>query len=270
MLTLGIDVGSRTAKVVLFDAGRGVVSASGIEDVRIHVAAQVRSMTARLLEAQPLNAAIDFTVATGYGRRRISWADECVTEIGCHARGVHRLFPRARTVVDIGGQDSKVILLDSDGKVQDFQMNDRCAAGTGRFLEMAAKILETDLSELGLLALRATKPATISSTCVVFAESEMLGLLAQGESREDIAAGVEDSIAQRVCSMTGGETIEPIVLCGGVALVPGVREALARRLGHPVVVPDQPQLTGAIGAALIGWERLEGSARASVRGERDG
>jgi predicted CoA-substrate-specific enzyme activase len=190
-------------------------------------------------------------VATGYGRDALAMADTTITEITCHARGVAEQMPSARTVVDIGGQDSKLMRLDGQGTVRDFVMNDRCAAGTGRFLEVVASRLDVHLDDLAAMASRADSPAAISSMCVVFAETEIIGLLAAGETPENIVAGVQTSIASRIASMAGRNVGEPIIFTGGVALLPGMAAALEVSLGHSVAVAENPQMTGAFGAAML-------------------
>jgi predicted CoA-substrate-specific enzyme activase len=167
--------------------------------------------------------------------------------------GAHYLNPAVRSVIDIGGQDSKAIAVDSTGRVLDFAMNDKCAAGTGRFLEVMARALEVDLEDFGELSIQSNQPARISSLCTVFAESEVISLIAQGESRENIIAGIHESIAVRVVAMAGRTGLKPpIMMTGGVARNSGVVLALAKKLGYQVEVSPQSQLTGAIGAALIG------------------
>jgi predicted CoA-substrate-specific enzyme activase len=193
----------------------------------------------------------DSIVATGYGRRSIPFAGKAVSEITAQAEGVCFLYPEARGIIDIGGQDSKVILVE-DGKVADFQMNDKCAAGTGRFLEHTARALEVSVEDLGRLALASRSPASISSMCTVFAESEVISLRAQGIAREDIAAGLVESIARRVAAMARPMGLkEHMALVGGVAKNPAIQAALERELGCKLYVPPEPQITAALGAALI-------------------
>jgi predicted CoA-substrate-specific enzyme activase len=252
MIYAGIDVGSRTIKVVLFDGDERSVIGSGVANQGV----EQEALTSRLLdsvldEANTSRNDIARIVATGYGRDAIALADTTVTEITCHARGVHHLAPDTRTIIDIGGQDSKLIRLEADGLVRDFVMNDRCAAGTGRFLEVVAERLDSQLNDLGKLASHAQQPAPISSMCVVFAETEIIGLLASKESPENIVAGVQSAIASRITSMAGRSVEEPIVLTGGVAMIPGMDTALADSIGKPVTISTYPQLTGALGAALI-------------------
>ncbi len=194
-------------------------------------------------------------VATGYGRNAIRFADTTITEITCHARGVHHLAPDARTVIEIGGQDSKVIALEDGGRVRDFAMNDRCAAGTGRFLEMVATRLDLDWDKLSALAQQSQKPALISNMCVVFAETEIIGLLADGKPLPDVVAGVQNAIATRVSALAGRFISPPVYFTGGVALQPGMGRALEEVLSCPVRVAPQPQFTGALGAAVLAGER---------------
>jgi predicted CoA-substrate-specific enzyme activase len=194
-------------------------------------------------------------VATGYGRIAVSFADKQVTEVTCHARGVHHLMPGARTVIDIGGQDSKAMRIDGQGRVTDFVMNDKCAAGTGRFLEVMARALGLALDDLGTLSLTSGNPCRMSSVCTVFAESEVVSLRAEGRTREDIAAGIHRSIASRIAAMIAPLGCEEVLaLTGGVALNRGVVKALGDELELPVKVPVRPQLTGAFGAALLASE----------------
>lgn len=250
MICAGIDAGSRTIKAVLVDAdGRLLASAIADQGVRQEQLAR-QLLTDLLREHQLEDADLARTVATGYGRHSIGFADTTVTEITCHARGVRHLVPEARTVIDIGGQDSKLILLNADGTVTDFTMNDRCAAGTGCFLEVLAKRLQVPLAELGAMTARARHPAAISSMCVVFAETEIIGLLAAGTDPEDIAAGVQRAIAGRIGTMAARKAQGPVIFTGGVARVGGMDEALEFVLGQPVALAPDPQLTGALGAAL--------------------
>jgi len=252
MFCTGIDVGSRAIKIVVLDAKRRAVAASGVADQGVRQAELVEGLYASLLKDSdiPRNA-ISRTVATGYGRYTLDFADEVVTEIRCHSVGTRFHLPDVRTVIDIGGQDSKLIRLDERGNVRDFSMNDRCAAGTGCFLEMVARRLGLAPDELGKAVQRSAKPAAISSMCVVFAETEIVSLLAEGAAAEDIVAGVQKAVAERVSTMAGRALEGPVAFTGGVALVPGMAEALEGVLGTSVTVPAEPQMTGALGAALI-------------------
>jgi predicted CoA-substrate-specific enzyme activase len=257
MLVAGIDGGSRAIKIVLLDAGSGTVVASGSADQGVEHDALTRQVFDRLLAERGLTRAdVAGAVATGYTRDALTLADTTITEITCHAAGVSHEVPGAATVVEIGGQDSKLLRLAEDGTVRDFAMNDRCAAGTGRFIEVVAARLGLRLDELGEAARASASPASISSMCVVFAETEIIGLLAGGTRKEDIVAGVLKSIASRVAAMAGRQAAPPVVFTGGVARIAGMAEALAAALGVPVQIPPQPQMTGALGAALLARRRM--------------
>lgn len=259
MITCGIDAGSRAIKIALLEAESLSIKATGYADQGVHQDRLARELFDRLLAEHRIEAEqVRACVATGYGRNIISFADKTVTEITCHAVGVRSVWPEARTIVDLGGQDSKVIRITADGIVEDFAMNDRCAAGTGRFLELVAQRLELNLQELGAIAARSTQPAAISSMCVVFAETEIVGLLAAGADPADIVSGVQTSIARRVASMAGRQVAGPVAFTGGGAMVSGMDRALATALEQPVHIVSNPRMTGAIGAAII-------AARGTVR-----
>ncbi|MBE7561197.1 2-hydroxyglutaryl-CoA dehydratase [bacterium] len=252
MIYAGIDAGSRAIKVAVYDAQDGRVLATGVADQGVRQAELARELYRETLaRANGRAAEVRRSVATGYGRNLVDFADTTITEITCHAAGVRFWQPEARTVIEIGGQDSKLIRLNARGGVQDFAMNDRCAAGTGRFLEVIAARLALPLSAVGEMCARSKQPATISSMCVVFAETEIIGLLATGAPPEDILAGVCRSLATRMAAMAGRRLDAPIFFTGGVAMIPGMAEAMASALGHPVEVCPQPQMTGAVGAALL-------------------
>jgi len=252
MYCAGIDAGSRTIKVVVLDAESLEVVGKGLLDQGVHHDALARQLFQSVLDARGLRRQdVAHIIATGYTRAGITLADSTVTEITCHATGVRHLLPEARTVVEIGGQDSKLLWLSEDGGVRDFAMNDRCAAGTGRFLEVVAGRLEATLDSLGELACLSRKPAAISSMCVVFAETEIIGLLSSGVPREDIVAGVQTAIASRIASMAGSRLTPPVVFTGGVALVPGMGAALQTALSCPITPAPDPQMTGALGAAIL-------------------
>jgi predicted CoA-substrate-specific enzyme activase len=258
MICAGIDGGSRAIKVVLYDAGIAQVLARGERDQGIDHDALATELLDQLLTQHNLTSRdVKRIVATGYTRNGIRVADTTITEITCHAFGVRHLHPDARTVIEIGGQDSKLLRLDADGTVRDFAMNDRCAAGTGRFLEVVASRLGTDLASLGDLASKSRTPAAISSTCVVFAETEIIGLLASGTSREDIVAGVQTAMASRIAAMAGRHLTSPLLFTGGVARVSGMRQAMETALGHSVQIATDPQFTGALGAAILAGRQLE-------------
>lgn len=248
---VGIDIGSLSAKAVILRddemlsyAILPTLSSSESAANSVHDTALERAGLARL--------DISRVIATGYGRASIDFAHKAITEITCHAVGARRLFPQARTVIDIGGQDSKVIRLSDDGRVEDFAMNDKCAAGTGRFLEVMARSLDTDLASLGNLSACSTKDVRISSTCTVFAESEVVALVARGTSKEDIIRGLHRSVAERIYGMVVRLRAEPpFVMTGGVAKNPGVVKAVEEQLAANILLPDEPQIVGALGAAII-------------------
>jgi len=247
---LGIDVGSTTVKMVGVDAG-GAMVWHILEAAEPRAEEQVVRFLARAREENgPLEDAP--LVATGYGRGLVHQAARSVTEITCHAQGVYRELGHGGTLVDIGGQDSKVIGIGPDGKVVDFTMNDKCAAGTGRFLENTARRLEVPLQQMGETALSTAEEAAISSTCTVFAESEVISLLAHGVGVAPILRGLHRSLIKRVVAMirTVGLT-PPLMLSGGVVQNPAICRMLEEETGEKVVLPRHPQLMGAYGAALL-------------------
>ncbi|MDD5169064.1 MAG: acyl-CoA dehydratase activase [Syntrophales bacterium] len=253
MYTMGIDIGSVTAKGVLMSEGAIISSHTCFTGYNAEAAA--RFIYEQLLGNEDLReTAISCIVATGYGRNSIPFADRTVTEIMCHAAGARHLDPAVRAVIDIGGQDSKAIILGDGGKVANFVMNDKCAAGTGRFLEVMARALEVDLDDFGALSLKADNPAKISSLCAVFAESEVVSLIARGEKRENIIAGIHEAIGTRVAAMAGrvgAGSVTSLMMTGGVAKNIGVVRALEKAFGYPIAVSPHAQIMGAIGAASL-------------------
>lgn len=251
---LGVDIGSLTVKVVLINDDLEIL---GLAKTRAGYSGRevATRLKEQLLVESGLTAQdVSTTVATGYGRVTFP-SDREVSEITCQAKGITHLFPSARTVIDIGGQDSKVIKLLPNGKVADFAMNDKCAAGTGRFLEVMASALEVEWHEIGELVSASENPTKISSFCTVFAESEIISQVSAGALKSDILAGVCDSVASRVASMTRRTGLETdIVFTGGVALNQGVVNALAKHLGCPLLVFHEPVITAALGAALLARE----------------
>ena len=251
MITVGVDVGSITAKAaVIIDDG---IAATKV----ILTGYNAKNAGEQVFEGVLANAGIessqvDRIIATGYGRNSVSFADKAITEITCHAAGAHYLNPDIRSIIDIGGQDSKAIVINENGKVIDFAMNDKCAAGTGRFLEVMARALEVNLDEFGNMSLKADNAASISSLCTVFAESEVISLISKGENRQNIIAGIHESIASRVVAM--GNRIglrDPVMMTGGVAKNIGVVRALEKKINTSISVSENAQVTGAIGAGLI-------------------
>jgi predicted CoA-substrate-specific enzyme activase len=251
MRAAGIDIGSITAKAALIEDGRLIGTEFIFTGYKAELAGQ--KVYDELLHTARLDAAeVEKVVSTGYGRSSVKFADRSYTEIMCHAAGAHFLNPLIRSVIDIGGQDSKAIVIDEQGKVQNFLMNDKCAAGTGRFLEVMARAMEVDLDEFGKISLQSQRPAKISSLCTVFAESEVISLIARGEQRTDIIAGIHDSIAARVMAMAARIAIrEPLMITGGVALNAGVVKALEKKLGMKIESSPYAQVNGAIGAAVL-------------------
>ena len=256
-LTAGIDIGSLTADAAIMQ-GRESVVAYAIVPTGADSASAARAAYEQALAAVGLSTGdIAAVGATGYGRANVAFASRTITEITCHAAGARWLFPDARTVIDIGGQDSKVIRLGADGRVEDFVMNDKCAAGTGRFLEVMARSLETDVGALGELARLSSEGARITSTCTVFAESEVVAMVARGVPKEDIIKGLGESVADRIYGMSRRLRGEPpFVLTGGVAKNQGVAAALESRLGSTILIPEEPQIVGAIGAALLAADAM--------------
>lgn len=254
---LGIDVGSTASKCVVLDEA-GAVVGSGLYPAGAGTVGPDRAREAALKEAGALGAGIARICATGYGRNLIEDADEQVSELTCHAKGASRLFPGAHTIVDIGGQDAKVLRISDEGRLENFVMNDKCAAGTGRFLDVMAQVFECSVSDLAAYDAEATQVLPVSSTCTVFAESEVISKLAQGEKIPDIVAGIHASVAERTYGLMRRAGIEPeVAMTGGVALNGGLRARLAERAGCAIQTSPLAQLNGALGAALIARERAE-------------
>ena len=250
----GIDLGSTMTKVVIIDGDEKIRAR-----VESHTGAEHRRLANRVMEealkqADLPFAEIDYVVATGYGRINVPFADRQITELTCHARGVFSLFPSVKTALDIGGQDAKGLKI-KEGKLIDFVMNDKCAAGTGRFLEVIAKALGLKLEDLGDISLKSQNQASISNTCTIFAQQEVVAHLSEGIPLEDIVAGLHEAIASRAVGMLRRLKIEPdVVFTGGVAKNSGVVKAVRENLGGEVLVPEDPLVSGALGAALLGKE----------------
>jgi len=247
----GVDVGAATAKAVILN--NDSVLASSVIPTGFSAAGAGEAVTKEALQKAGLTMDdLEYIVSTGYGRRAVSFANKVLTEIICHAAGVSWLIAEARTIIDIGGQDSKVIGLDDQGNVTNFVMNDKCAAGTGRFLEVMAGVLGVKISEMGPESLRGQEACQISSTCTVFAESEMVSLRAEGRSREDIIAGIHKALARRVAIMGAPVGFkQEVVFTGGVAKNVGIKKALEDEIGLEILIPEEPQIVGALGAALL-------------------
>lgn len=255
MYTFGIDIGSTTSKCVVMRDGEEIVGKSLLVG-GIGTKSPAQAVEQALEDAGITMEDLTAVVATGYGRNRYEGADYNVSELSCHALGAHHVFPGVRTIIDIGGQDAKVISLDSKGRMQNFLMNDKCAAGTGRFLDVMANILVVPVDEMAEYCERAKVPAQISSTCTVFAESEVISQLANGTEMPDLIAGICASVAGRVASLAKRINIQDdVCMSGGVAQNAGVRNALAESIGHPILFSPQAQLFGAIGAALYAYDK---------------
>lgn len=251
MIFAGIDIGAATSKMVLLEDKlvRSQIIIQTGESVKTAVDS-VLHKTLALANLHPEQ--LDYAVATGYGRHAVGFANQVSSEIICHARGAYAIHPAGSDVIDIGGQDSKVIEISDDGNVVDFIMNDKCAAGTGRFLELIATTLNTKIDDLGGLSLLSRNPCAITSTCAVFAESEVISLRADGREREDIIAGIHRSVAYRIKLMMQSISLKKaVIFTGGVAKNQGVIKALEQELGVEIIVPENPQIMGALGAALL-------------------
>jgi len=257
-LFAGVDIGSTTAKCVLLEDGTIVGKSLAPVGVELIKDAE-RSLEQALTDAGRERRDVTVITGTGYGRFKVTFGQYTVTEIGCHARGAHFLFPATRVVLDIGGQDTKAIKVDAKGEVVDFAMNDKCAAGTGRFLDVCAGALGYDVSEIGTLSLGARHPVKVTNTCTVFAESEVASYVARGKDPKDILAGLYGGIVSRSLSLLQRVGVEPeVTFTGGVSKNEGMVRALGHRLGLPVNVSPLSQYVGAIGAALHGVERSRG------------
>jgi predicted CoA-substrate-specific enzyme activase len=257
----GVDVGSTQTKAVIVDGGRRIVArvliATGANVTRAGETAFARACEAAALP----RAAVGSVVGTGYGRYKVTFGDAQITEITCHARGAHAAFPRTRTVIDMGGQDTKAIKVGPDGAVVDFSMNDKCAAGTGRFLSAAADVTGVSLDEIGPRALDAVAPVRLTSVCTVFVESDILSYLAQKKSVEDILGGVHKAIATRTMALVRRVGVEDeVTFTGGVSRNVGMVRALEAVLGRPLNVSPDGHYMGALGAALFALERAGVSA----------
>jgi predicted CoA-substrate-specific enzyme activase len=252
----GIDIGSTMTKAVILGDGviASVIGPTGPEQRRL----ANKVMEEALRKAGLPFAAMTYIVSTGYGRINVPFADKQVTEISCHAKGVSSLFPQARTIVDIGGQDSKAITIDQNGRVTNFIMNDKCAAGSGRFVEVIADTLGLKLEQMGDLSIQSTRPAQISNICTIWAQQEVASRLAEGTPVPDLIAGVHRSLADRVARMVKRLKLQKeVILTGGGGKNKGLVKALSEQLDCEILVPPEPLITGALGAALLGRELYE-------------
>lgn len=259
MYTMGIDIGSASSKAVILQDGKNIVESfvaqagtgtSGPNRVMDNIKSYLKENNLSIQNIKKI-------VATGYGRFNFEKADKQISEISCHAKGVHFLIPKTRTILDIGGQDAKAISLDENGRVKQFFMNDKCAAGTGRFLDVMSRVLEIPLEKMGQYDKLADNPVNISSTCTVFAESEVISQLSKGVSRENIIAGVHNSTAHKVSGLIYRVgLVDELVMCGGVAKNSGVVRAINEQLERNITIAPNPQITGALGAAVFAYEDI--------------
>ncbi len=262
MYFAGVDIGSTMTKIVLLDTDGRVLSAIKGPTGPEHRQLANEVMKTALEQVRLQLDDISYVVATGYGRFNVPFADRQITELSCHGKGVASLFPNVRTAIDIGGQDAKCMKI-NNSKLIDFVMNDKCAAGTGRFLEVIAATLGIRLDDLGDISLKSTKKIQISNFCTIFAQQEVVSRLSEGEKLEDIIAGLHDALASRVAALARRLKVEPdVVLTGGVAKNAGMVKAMQENLGCELLVPEDPLITGAMGAAILAKEHaLEAIAK---------
>lgn len=255
---MGIDSGSTSTNAVIMDGERKIVASAVVRTGAKSGESAQKILGEILGKAGLAREEIAWIVSTGYGRVSIDFADENVTEISCHGRGAHYFNPKVRTILDIGGQDSKAIHLSEAGEVTDFVMNDKCAAGTGRFLEMIARTLEIDVDELGPVALQSTEDIEITSMCSVFAESEVISLIANNKEKADIAWGVCRAIAGKAYSLMKRVGLEEtFMMTGGVAKNPGVVRAVEEKIQSRLYICPEPEIVGAAGAALYALDKMQ-------------
>lgn len=253
--TLGIDIGSTASKCIILKDGKDIVGKS-LVSVGAGTTGPKRAIEAVMEDANLKEEDIAFTLATGYGRNSMERANFQMSELSCHAKGAYFLFPNVHTVVDIGGQDAKVLKIGPNGILENFVMNDKCAAGTGRFLDVMANVLEVDVNDLGKLHFESTKKVNISSTCTVFAESEVISQLAQDTDTRDIINGIHRAVASRAAGLAKRVGLkDDIVMTGGVAQNAGIVDALEQELEHKVLTSPLAQYNGALGAALFAYQK---------------
>ena len=256
LIACGVDIGSSTSKVVLLGDSE-IMGYSIVPTGAESVTSANRALDEVLSSTRLSREQIGYVVATGYGRVIVPYARETVTELTCHARGANWLFPSARTILDMGGQDCKAIRCGPKGQLENFVMNDKCAAGTGRFLELMARVLNLSLDDLGELSLEAAKEIKINSTCAVFAKSEVTTLLREGNDKRDVLAGLHKAISSRVYNLLRGVGLEPdLIITGGIGKNSGVVQMVEKQTGLTALLPEEPQIAGALGAALFAREKL--------------
>lgn len=265
-IVAGIDVGSRSTKAVLLDAASRIIARSETETGAFLAEAAERAFHQVLAEAGLSRADVAYVASTGWGRYQVAFRHIQITDITCHARGAIHLFPGTRTVLDIGAQNTRAIRVEANGRVKAFRVNNRCAAGAGRFLERVARAMELGLEEIGPVSLRSQTTTPISSVCAVLAESEVINLVSHEARVEDILSGVHDSLTDRIVSLVRqmGAVEAEITLTGGVSRNIGMVHALEARLGLPLNISPEAEYAGAIGAALLGHLRLAKRAEAQA------
>jgi (R)-2-hydroxyacyl-CoA dehydratese activating ATPase len=255
--SVGVDVGSTQTKAVLLDENRRIAARSLVDTGAYLVRAAERAYERVLTEAGVERSDVGYVIGTGYGRFKVAFGDDQVTEIGCHAKGAWALYPNTRTVIDIGGQDTKAIKVSDRGEVLDFSMNDKCAAGSGRFLTNSAEAIGMDVSAIGERSLESKNPVRLSTVCTIFVETDILSYLAQGKKVEDILAGVHGAIGSRTVALVRRVGSEPeITFTGGVARNIGMVRSIEEKLGVKVNVSGDSHYTGALGAAIFAMERM--------------
>jgi predicted CoA-substrate-specific enzyme activase len=261
----GVDVGSTQTKAVIVDENGEVVARALTDTGAYLVRAAERAYEQALGVAAVRRDEVGYVIGTGYGRFNVAFGDAQVTEISCHAKGAWAIFPNTRTVIDIGGQDTKAIGVSDRGEVLDFAMNDKCAAGSGRFLTNSAEAVGMDVSEMGERSLNAKQPVRLSTVCTVFVESDILSYLAQGKKVDDILAGVHAAIANRTVALVRRVGMDPeVTFTGGVSRNIGMRRAIEEKLGVPINASSDSHYTGAIGAAIYALERMRTATLAAA------
>lgn len=258
-LVAGVDIGSTTAKAVLIKDGKPISSSITLTGADCNAAAE-QALDNSLQQIKMKREDLQYVVSTGYGRRAINFGNETITEISANAKGAIYLGSgkgQVRSIIDVGGQDTKAIVLDEKGRIINFVMNDKCAAGTGRFLDVIARALQEPMDNFVKLSLQAKDPVTINSTCTVFAESEVISLIAKRVSKPRIIAGLHKSIGRRIVNLAKAAGVKPVVFFdGGGAKNLALRKAMEKELGYELYVPEQPQIVVALGAAIIAHEKF--------------
>ncbi|PWC17943.1 2-hydroxyglutaryl-CoA dehydratase [Brenneria roseae subsp. roseae] len=264
ILTMGVDIGSSASKCVIMRNGTEIVAQS-LSSVGAGTSGPEKAMAEVFRQYGGARSDIQWVCATGYGRNSLKGANKEISELSCHAKGANYLFPGVKTVIDIGGQDVKALHMDGSGRLLNFVMNDKCAAGTGRFLDVMSRVLETNIADLAALGARSQKLVTISSTCTVFSESEVISHLANNETIPDVVNGIHKSVSSRIAGLAKRVGIEePVVMTGGVAKNFEVVRYVGKELGAPIKTSPLSQYTGAIGAAIYAFEACSSSLKDSA------